>query len=296
MIDGYQTLFGEIPSQGSFDLLVVPVGVGSLAAAAARFAARAGLAVVGVEPESAACLGASLAGGEAHRGRYSGNQHGRARLRRGLGGRRSLPLEHGIRNTLTVSDAEAETAVQELARADLAIGHSGAAALAGLRALATETTCAPLREAVGLGPPTRVLAIATEGRTDLVSLSSPSCVPSRSRGRIALANEQPAGGHRVVVVEGGFGGLQAVHGLLRADVDITLIDRRNFHLFQPLTYQVATGAAPGRWPLRCARSSRATTTSACSWARSPGSTWSGGWCMPSPRCPRATRWTFRTTP
>ena len=59
-------------------------------------------------------------------------------------------------------------------------------------------------------------------------------------------NEQPAGGHRVVVVGGGFGGLQAVHGLLRADVDITLIDRRNFHLFQPLTYQVATGAlTPG---------------------------------------------------
>jgi NADH:ubiquinone reductase (H+-translocating) len=59
-------------------------------------------------------------------------------------------------------------------------------------------------------------------------------------------NGQPAGGHRVVVVGGGFGGLQAVHGLLRPDVDITLIDRRNFHLFQPLTYQVATGAlTPG---------------------------------------------------
>ena len=68
-----------------------------------------------------------------------------------------------------VSDAEAQTAVQELARAGLAIGHSGAATLAGLSALATEASCAPLREAVGLGPSTRVLAIATEGRTDLVS-------------------------------------------------------------------------------------------------------------------------------
>ena len=48
--------------------------------------------------------------------------------------------------------------------------------------------------------------------------------------------------HRVVVVGGGFGGLQAVRSLRRAPVDVTLVDRRNFHLFQPLLYQVATGA------------------------------------------------------
>ena len=59
--------------------------------------------------------------------------------------------------------------------------------------------------------------------------------------------------HRVVVVGGGFGGLQAARGLHRAPVEITLVDRRNFHLFQPLTYQVATGAlSPGEvaYPLR----------------------------------------------
>ena len=39
--------------------------------------------------------------------------------------------------------------------------------------------------------------------------------------------------HRVVVVGGGFGGLQATLGLRRAPVQITLVDRRNFHLFQP---------------------------------------------------------------
>jgi NADH:ubiquinone reductase (H+-translocating) len=57
----------------------------------------------------------------------------------------------------------------------------------------------------------------------------------------------------VVVVGGGFGGLQAVAKLRRAPVEVTLVDRRNFHLFQPLTYQVATGAlSPGEiaYPLR----------------------------------------------
>jgi NADH:ubiquinone reductase (H+-translocating) len=48
--------------------------------------------------------------------------------------------------------------------------------------------------------------------------------------------------HRVIVIGGGFAGLQAVRKLRRAPVEITLIDRRNFHLFQPLVYQVATGS------------------------------------------------------
>src|ERR1043165_7634899 len=52
--------------------------------------------------------------------------------------------------------------------------------------------------------------------------------------------------HRVVIVGGGFGGLYAARTLGRAPVSVTVIDRRNFHLFQPLLYQVATGAlSPG---------------------------------------------------
>jgi len=52
--------------------------------------------------------------------------------------------------------------------------------------------------------------------------------------------------HRVVLVGAGFGGLYAAQALKRAPVDLTVIDRRNFHLFQPLLYQVATGGlSPG---------------------------------------------------
>jgi len=52
--------------------------------------------------------------------------------------------------------------------------------------------------------------------------------------------------HGVVILGGGFGGLGAAQKLKRAPVQVTLIDRRNFHLFQPLLYQVATGSlSPG---------------------------------------------------
>src|SRR5262245_51264135 len=47
---------------------------------------------------------------------------------------------------------------------------------------------------------------------------------------------------RVIIVGGGFGGVAAARALKRAPVDVTLIDRRNHYLFQPLLYQVATGS------------------------------------------------------
>jgi len=71
------------------------------------------------------------------------------------------------------------------------------------------------------------------------------------------------GTHRVVVVGGGFAGLRAVRGLRGAPVEVTLVDRQNFTLFQPLVYQVATGAlspaeiaAPLRSILRKQRNAR----------------------------------------
>lgn len=69
--------------------------------------------------------------------------------------------------------------------------------------------------------------------------------------------------HRVVILGGGFAGLHAARALRRAPVDVTLVDRRNFHLFQPLLYQVATGglspaniAAPLRAVLKRQRNAR----------------------------------------
>jgi NADH dehydrogenase len=76
---------------------------------------------------------------------------------------------------------------------------------------------------------------------------------------------------KVVIVGGGFGGLAAARGLAGADAAVTLVDRHNYHLFQPLLYQVATAvlspgdiASPIRWILRRQRNTRvllATTTS-----------------------------------
>jgi hypothetical protein len=64
---------------------------------------------------------------------------------------------------------------------------------------------------------------------------------------------QPTKPHRVVIVGAGFGGLEATFGLAGAPVSITLVDRRNHHLFQPLLYQVATASLATSeiaWPIR----------------------------------------------
>ena len=68
-----------------------------------------------------------------------------------------------------------------------------------------------------------------------------------------MTDRIPADQHHVVVVGAGFGGLQAVHDLAGAPVRITVVDRRNHHLFQPLLYQVATASLATSeiaWPIR----------------------------------------------
>jgi NADH dehydrogenase len=66
-------------------------------------------------------------------------------------------------------------------------------------------------------------------------------------------NTSPVKPHRVVIVGAGFGGLETTYRLAGAPVEITLIDRRNHHLFQPLLYQVATASLATSeiaWPIR----------------------------------------------
>jgi NADH:ubiquinone reductase (H+-translocating) len=69
--------------------------------------------------------------------------------------------------------------------------------------------------------------------------------------------------HRVVIVGAGFGGLEAAFGLAGAGVEITIVDRRNHHLFQPLLYQVATASLATSeiaWPIRHLLSDRSDVT------------------------------------
>jgi NADH:ubiquinone reductase (H+-translocating) len=74
-----------------------------------------------------------------------------------------------------------------------------------------------------------------------------------AEGRPGLREAGAQDRHRVVIVGGGFGGLEAAMDLAGAPVSITLIDQRNYHLFQPLLYQVATASLATSeiaWPIR----------------------------------------------
>jgi NADH dehydrogenase len=78
---------------------------------------------------------------------------------------------------------------------------------------------------------------------------------------------------RVVIVGGGFGGLAAARALRNTPVSVTLIDKRNYHLFRPMLYQVATGLLSAdeiSGPLRSIFSHKKTLM--CSWTKSPAST------------------------
>jgi diaminopropionate ammonia-lyase len=163
VIDGYATLFGELPD--AHDLLLVPAGVGSLAAAAARHGAATATRVVAVEPASAACVGASLAAGRPVAVDTPGTSMA------GLDCAQVSPaawpsLRAGVHGAIAVSDAETRAAMRELSARGFGIGDCGAAALAALRALSIDAACAQLRDAVELDASSRVGLIATEGPTD----------------------------------------------------------------------------------------------------------------------------------
>ncbi len=146
VIDGYATLFAEVGEP--VDVALVPVGVGSLAAAAVRACPR----VIGVEPEHAACLTAARAAGRPVTIDTPGTAMAGMDCAR-VSDAAWPELRDGIERTITVSDDETRAAMRELAALGLRIGDCGAAPLAALRR-------------AELAPGTHVLLVATEGVTD----------------------------------------------------------------------------------------------------------------------------------
>ena len=162
VIDGYATLFGELTAD--WDVLLVPTGVGALAAAACRHAAAAGAAVVAVEPATAACLTASLGQGRPTRVATPGTVM--AGLDCAEVSSAAWPtLLAGVAATITVADGELPDADRVLRAAGMTIGASGACTVAALHTLAGSDAARRLRDALALTPDSRVLLLATEGPT-----------------------------------------------------------------------------------------------------------------------------------
>ena len=151
VIDGYSTLFAEIAEAGgAFDTLLVPVGVGSLAAAAARWGVATGTRIVGVEPEAAACLTAALDAGAPVVIDTPGTIM--AGMDCALVSEAAWPdLRDGIAETILVGDAETAAAMAALEDRAIRVGECGAAPYAALARLGADRG--------------RTVLIATEGPT-----------------------------------------------------------------------------------------------------------------------------------
>lgn len=165
IVEGYQTLMEEIDAElgAPPDLLVVPVGVGSLAEAVVRHHRRPGAAhpgILAVEPDTAACLLASLSAGRPVQVPTAASVM--AGLNCGTISSSAWPvLRAGCDAAVAVSDAEALRAADDLDRLGVSSGPSGAATLAGVRAALAD----PRRRAgLDLDDDAVVVLLSTEGR------------------------------------------------------------------------------------------------------------------------------------
>ncbi|GAB2558823.1 pyridoxal-phosphate dependent enzyme [Kribbella endophytica] len=148
IVDGYSTLFHELDLDA--DLVVVPMGVGSVAQAAVTHCST----VLGVEPSSAACVTSSLLAG--HLVTVETSSTVMAGLNCGTPSSLAWPvLRDGLHASVTVDDPEALQASEDLAALGISSGPSGAATLAGLRAARAE---------LDLTADSTVVLISTEGR------------------------------------------------------------------------------------------------------------------------------------
>jgi diaminopropionate ammonia-lyase len=176
VIEGYDTIFAEADAQlAALDvaapaLILIQMGVGALAAAAIRHyrsqERMTNLHMVGVEPDTAACVLAAMRAGQIVEvpGPHPSIMAG---LNAGLASPVAWPdLQRGIDLFLAVPDEYARQAMRALAADGITAGETGAASIAGLIALMTEPSWAAARAALELGPQTQVLVVVSEGATD----------------------------------------------------------------------------------------------------------------------------------
>ena len=157
VVDGYATLGAEIT--GEPDVVLVPVGVGALAAAVVRRFPRA--RVVGVEPESAACVLASLEAGEPVSVPLT-HESAMAGLNCGTPSRAAWPdLRAGLWGVVAIDDETALAGMRMLGDEGVEAGECGGAAAGAAQALLT----GPLRGELDLPPDATVLLVVTEGPT-----------------------------------------------------------------------------------------------------------------------------------
>ncbi|MFE4828687.1 diaminopropionate ammonia-lyase [Streptomyces sp. NPDC056672] len=198
IVEGYSTLFTEIDAQlsaagaGPPALVAVPVGVGSLAQAAVthyRGGARrrgrpARPALLSVEPDTAACVLASLVQGR--RVAVATGATSMAGLNCGTPSTLAWPLlRAGLDAAVAVTDEESALAVRDLAALGVSSGPCGAASLAGARAVLTGTgTGTDRRDALGIGPDATVVLLSTEGAAanPVGTAGTPSGRPPDGRG------------------------------------------------------------------------------------------------------------------
>lgn len=179
IVQGYTSIFRELEA-GPFadseipgvDVVLLQTGVGGLAAAGAwhltnRYGSRRPR-LVSVEPLAAACFLESVEAGDGEPHPASGALDSiMAGLDCGVPSLVAWPIVRDAFDLfLAVEDRWAETAMRAAAREGIVSGESGAAGLAGLLALCRDPALTAAREALGLGPSSRVLVINTEGDTD----------------------------------------------------------------------------------------------------------------------------------
>ena len=138
---------------------------GAPSSAGARWAARHGVTAIGVDPAGAPCIAESLAAGRPVTVETTGTSM--AGLDAGTPSAAAWPtLADGLAGAIVVGDAEADHAMRDLAATGIEAGESGAAGLAGLRALVEDEACAALRVTARRGDIRSALVVVTEGATD----------------------------------------------------------------------------------------------------------------------------------